>query len=98
MSSPESYRGLMKRAQRCYEESYCCIRGIDSEGFTRLVKWDSIDHAAENLASMKRELTIKIKELNKDSKVKGKYVEMLEKIDSLLCELHEVRKNRKHYF
>lgn len=98
MSSPESYRGLTKRAQLCYEEAFYCVRGIDSKGFTRLVKWDSIDQAAENLASMNRELTIKIKELKKDSKAKGKYVEMLTKIDDLLCELHEARKNRKHYF
>lgn len=93
-SSPESYRGLMQKANEVYEEALILVQGTDSDGFRRLTSWDSIDQAVEDLAAIRSILGEKIKELKKDSPQKKKYNCILEKIDKRLTELRDKQRER----
>lgn len=88
-ASPESFRGLLKRAEEIYDKAKELTQGKDKDGFIRLISWESIDQAVNNLAEMKGALQEKIKELAKNSPQKRKYEECLRKTECLLSELRK---------
>ena len=66
----------------------------DVDGFIKIVTWNNIDQAVENLSEMKGLLKIKIRELDKDKSSRNKYEKQLEKIIKLLLELREKQVDR----
>lgn len=68
MSGPESFRGLLKSAHKCYREACEATSESDEGGFFQLVSWATIDSAIISLSEKHGELKAKIADLKKDSK------------------------------
>ena len=94
LASPSSFKGLLKKAQKVYDEAYDMTRETDVDGFIKIVTWNDIEKAVKNLSEMKGLLKIKIRELDKDKSSRNKYEKQLEKIIKLLLELREKQVDR----
>lgn len=94
LASPSSFKGLLKRAKKVYDEACAMTRETDADGFIKIVKWNDIDQAVENLSEMKGILKIKIRELDKNKSSKNKYEKQLEEIKKLLSELRGKQADR----
>lgn len=93
-SSPETFKGLLKRAEKAYNGVWELLREQDEDGFIKLVSWNDIDQAVENLARTAGLLRGKISELTKNSSRKEKYKMCLYKIEFLLSELRKKQTER----
>lgn len=92
-ASPESFRGLLDEAKKCYDNAVRLTQERD-DGFIRLVRSDDIDSAVEDLSRMEGKLRTKLRDLKKDSKQRAAYEDQLEKIVSLLSDLREKQRHR----
>ncbi len=93
-ASPESFRGLLDEAKKCYDNAVRLTRERDDDGFIRLVRSDDIDSAVEDLSRTEGKLRTKLRDLKKDSKQRAAYEDQLEKIVSLLSDLREKQRRR----
>ena len=94
ISSPETYKGLLKKAEKLCEKARLLVEGRDADGSARLRWWDDIDKTVESLAEMKGELRVKIEELQKDSPQKCKYEKVLRETEIYLSVLRKFQKKR----
>lgn len=96
ISSPETYRGLLRKAKKVCEKARILMKKTDNNGFYKLTSWDSIDQAVENLIDTRAKLSVKIQELKKESSQKEKYEFCLKEIEGLLKKLRDKQRGRNN--
>lgn len=104
-ATPETYRGVLKNAEKCYTDAlkYAQHAGEDGyvrdkDGFIVLQRLESFDDAIENLTRMEGFLSAKIDDFPKksDSPKKLKYEEHRSKIHTLIKEIKAIRSELRH--
>ncbi|MCI8478161.1 MAG: hypothetical protein HFE97_07415 [Oscillospiraceae bacterium] len=89
-----SVRGVYKKAERCYCEAFERTRDRDQDGFSQVVRWETIQEEIQTLSYHKGVLNEDIKMLKESGTTKRKYEALYQKITELLDELQERQKQR----
>lgn len=95
-ATPDTFRGVLRNAENCYQEALNLLSEKTPNGFTRLVTHDEIDTMVERLSNVLGGLQAKMDELKPDGQPRKNYQNTIDKLDDILKKFRKKQVKRNH--